>query len=394
MKKPTIGTTATACSDYSSKMHHTSKTCSDEDAEDGEGVDADADELGSSHGSRRLRPRSKSVSVKDSQREVANYVLDGPTPQRTDDGEEPPLFSLPCIHSISSFKESKDQLSGLVISRDAGCEVLVRKITPTSIFAETPLRQGMEILTINDRRVKCPMRATTIVKSIKGEVNLLVSEGKRPPGTKYIKAKIDRRKSESISGADSVSVKSGATNNIGLGITLEMASPGLVKVRQIEEEGVFGSTPLRENDVILALNGESAQSVDDVMEKLMHFYRKGGVINLLMYSMIDLRLGLIDRIIRSPWECLWDEDFKGATLTRPSAVDEEQIVSLCIMFDDEDWRCELIPSDESEALLLASDTAEINAAVYEFNCAISLAVSGWIDAIERSKEADLFTAAC
>jgi hypothetical protein len=64
------------------------------------------------------------------------------------------------------------------------------------------------------------------------------------------------------------------------------------------------------------------------------------------------------------------------------------------MFDDQDWRCELIPSDESEALLLASDTAEINAAVYEFNCAISLAVSGWIDAIERSKEADLFTAAC
>ncbi|KAL3799502.1 hypothetical protein ACHAWO_002396 [Cyclotella atomus] len=368
MKKPSIGTAATAtaataASDYSSAKQLASKNWSDNNS----------DQL--------KKTQYKKVAVDDAQRKVADYILDLPT----HNGSSTPLLSLPAIHSISSFKENKDQLSGLVISRDSGCEVLVRKITPTSIFAETPLKEDHEILTINNRRVKCPLRATTIIKSIKGEVNLLVSEGIRPPGTKYIKAKVEKQQSDSI--AESISEKE-SSGNKDLGLTLEESRYGLVRVVKVDENSVFGSTPIRENDIVLAVNGESAQSVDVVMTSLGKFYDGGGVAIVLVYSMFDLRLGLVDRILPSPWEIHWDENLQGATISKPRAAGEDASVSFCVVFDD-DWSCDLIPSDSASP----GEKEEVNLVVDRLNDAISRATKCWSDAIQVSKE-DLFTAAC
>jgi hypothetical protein len=150
MKKPTIGTAATAASDFSSTKIFSSKKLSGE-ANGGSG--------NSIAGNMKKLALPKKVTVDESLHEVADYILN-----TSENGSSSCAMALPAIHSISSFKENKEQLSGLIISRDAGCEVLVRKITPNSIFAVTPLREGHEILTINNRRVKCPLRATTIIK--------------------------------------------------------------------------------------------------------------------------------------------------------------------------------------------------------------------------------------
>lgn len=373
MKHPTLGTTG---SDYSSSKHHTSKTCSVETSEQERQGGDDGAPNSSVDGSdaRKIRKslKKKRVKANDTHHEVADYVLNN--------RQQTPLFSLPTILSISSFKESKDQLSGLVISRDAGCEVVVRKISPTSIFAETRLRQGQEILTINNRRVKCPLRATTIVKSINGEVNFLVSEGKKPPGTKYVKAKIEKRE-----GADCVSLQSVDAHINGLGITLEPGGKGLARVSRIAEGGVFDTTQLCEDDVILAINGEYAQNLKIVMESLRLFYEKGGVAILLVYSMIDLRLGLVDRIIKSPWETLWHANCREATISRKTALDNEHSVSFNLVFR-EDWSCELLPSESCHAL--ASDTTEIHLAIKELNDAIALVVSSWSDAIKVCKQSN------
>ncbi|KAL3776173.1 hypothetical protein HJC23_000131 [Cyclotella cryptica] len=382
MRKPTVGTTG---SDYSSSKYHTSKTCSVETHEQERDGKDDVEPNSAVNGFDAMKVRKsskkKKVTTKDIHREVADYILNN--------RQQSPLFSLPTILSISSFKEHKDQLSGLVISRDAGCEVLVRKISPTSIFAETRLRQGQEILTINNRRVKCPLRATTIVKSIKGEVNFLVSEGKKPPGTKYVKAKIEKY-DRLDSGVDSVSLKSADAQNNGLGITLESYGQGLVRVARIDADGVFGSTPLREDDIVVAVNGECAQNLQIVMELLRQFYEKGGVAILLVYSMIDLRLGLVDRIIKSPWEILWDANFRGAAISRKPALEEQHSVSFNLLFR-EDWSCELLPCDSDYAL--ASDTTEIHLAIKELNDAIALVVGSWSAAIKECKQ-DGFAAEC
>lgn len=372
MKKPSKGTTATAASDFSSAKQQASKHWSD---------DADGGST-SLIGELKISSKSKKISVNDTQRKVADYILD----KSSENGQSTPKMSLPVIHSISSFKENKDQLSGLVISRDAGCEVLVRKITPNSIFSETPLQQGHEILTINGRRVKCPLRATTIVKSIKGEVNLLVSEGERPPGTKYVKAKMEKHPRNG-SAIDSVSMKSEDHSIKDLGLLLESTRHGLVRVAKVEEDSVFSNTPIRENEVVLAVNGESAQSVDIAMTALGKFYRSGGVAILLVYSMIDLRLGLLDRIIQSPWEVYWDANFQGATISKKVAANKDG-VSFCIVFDD-DWSCDLIPS-ESASL---EEKEEINLAIDKLNGAISRAAKSWKDALQVCQQ-DQFTAAC
>lgn len=367
MKKPTIGTAATAASDYSSTKQMASKNWSDEtDGESGHNTSGDL---------------KKKIAVDDAQRRVADYILNLP-PQN---GSTTPQLSLPTIHSISSFKENKDQLSGLVISRDAGSEVLVRKIQPASIFTNTPLKQGHEILTINDRRVKCPSRATTIIKSIKGEVNLLVSEGDKPPGAKYVKAKMEKQgRSESI--AESVSVKSFSERELGL--TLEESRHGLVRVAKIDEDSVFAGMPVREDDIVLAVNGESAQSADVVMTSLGQFHRRGGVSILLLYSMVDLRMGLLDRIVQSPWEVHWDTNLKGATISKRPASGEDHSVTFSAVFEN-DWSCDLIPSD----IASPSEKEEITLAIDKLNVAISYAVRCWSDAVQISKK-DLFTAAC
>ena len=374
MKKPTIGTAATAASDFSStKIISSKKLSSETDGGSGDGM----------AGNPKKSALPKKVHVDESLQKVADYIL-----HTTENGLSCNAVTLPAIHSISSFKENKEQLSGLIISRDAGCEVLVRKITPNSIFAVTPLREGHEILTINDRRVKCPLRATTIIKSIKGEVNLLVSEGERPPGTKYVKAKIDKH-ARSGSDIDSLSAKSNENHCKDIGLTLEESRHGLVRVVQVEENSVFSNMSIREEDIILAVNGESAQSIDLVSKLLGKFNRRGGIAILLVYSMVDLRLGLVDRIIQSPWETLWDEDFKGVTISKKAAAgDEDKPASFCLVFDD-DWSCDLISCDDASS----REKEEIHLATDRLNDAISRAVKSWSDAIESCKE-DQITAAC
>ena len=122
-----------------------------------------------------------------------------PQPQN----HQPPImatstsFSIPVIIQISAYKDTPERLTGLVLSLNRGNEigtVMVKDITPTSIFAHTPLRPGHEILTINKSRVKCPQRAAKIMRSLSGEVKLLVSEGGRPMGTRYIRVRRRRTK--------------------------------------------------------------------------------------------------------------------------------------------------------------------------------------------------------
>ena len=369
MKKPLIETVVTAASDFSSTIKsHTKK----------HEIDGDHTNSGDLQGMSEEKKRT----VNDLQRKVAAYILDN----QTNVTPSPPM-ALPTIHRIMSFKENEDQLSGLTIARSASCEVVVRNITPNSIFSETALRTGHEILTINNRRVKCPLRATTIVKSIKGEVNLLVSDGKRPPGTRYIKVKIETHTRKG-SDVDSSPMKSSDSDMNDSGLTLESAQHGLVRVASVEENSVFSSTSIKEDDIVLAINGETSQSIDIVMESLAQFYRKGGVAILLVYSMSDLRVGILDKFIQSPWEILWDENLKGATISRKVDNNEDGLVSFCVVFDDDDWSCDLIsPINASK-----SDKKELDLAIEKLNEVISFTVGKWNDAVQVSKQEQLMAA--
>lgn len=251
-------------------------------------------------------------------------------------------YTLPTTFKVSAHKEKRKQPSGLVLShnqRNEAHTVMVKDIGSESIFCNTALRIGQEILTINQHRVKNPQQAAKIMKSIKGSVDLLVSAGGRPPGTKYVRIKTNPNRKN---GNGEIFV------NEGLGIQLQNRK-GLVQATYIDSDGLFSTSTIRQGDILLNVNGMIVGDESRAMKALL-VSQKQDLIYSLVYSMEDLRVGLMGQLLPRPWEKTWSEDYREVTLSRFLSDDEYDRRQIFVVLSfQQDWTCRC--TDPIDALL-------------------------------------------
>ncbi len=334
------------------------------------------------------------------QRETANYMLsmsdrerrssfhasehsnDGQASSSIHHQEEPP-FRLPITTTITARKRSKDQLTGLILSLTGGNEigtVMVKDMTPTSIFSNTELKSGHEILSINGHRVKCPQRAAKIMRGLVGEVKLFVSDGVRPPGTKYIRV---RRSINFVSGqsktarkvqnkSDSLALVIMNESESDIGIQFESIQ-GMIRIGYVDPHGIFSNSSVYVGDIVLSINGIPTRNEDQARNLILgmgdldgnEVSKQSGLICMLVYSMVDLRVGLVDQLLSSSWKTNWKEDFSEVSISsilNDMKEGEHQVYdghlneSIFTLHFQSDWVCQCI--DPFQHFDTVSDSAK------------------------------------
>lgn len=246
--------------------------------------------------------KRSSDSMEEQQREVAEFALKLHPPTETE-------LILPRTFHATAFKDSRSQSSGLVLSlndkREAG-KVIIKDIHETSIFSATNLSEGNEILAINNHRVKYPQQAAKIIKSIKGRVDILCSDGERFPGTKYVRVKK----------TPSVKTDSHGGRVYSLGIQLNREKE-VVQVAHVESDGPFANSSLRPGDIILTINGTVTVNANGATKLLANCEK---LICALVFSMHDFRLGLTRYLADEEWEVAWNDAGDEVALSKSSST--------------------------------------------------------------------------
>mmetsp|Transcript_11837 Transcript_11837/g.18180 ORF Transcript_11837/g.18180 Transcript_11837/m.18180 type:complete len:660 (-) Transcript_11837:66-2045(-) len=318
----------------------------------------------------QLRPNGRSptrdakeqIHIEGGQQEVVNYVMEVEQ-QRL-------LFDIPKTFEVKGHKENRDQSTGLVLSfgleNDAGT-VMVKEISPTSLFANTRLKAGDEMLMINSHRVKSPQQAAKIMKSLGGDVTIYVSEGTRAPGMKYVRVKAGMKKI--VNGH----VKDSAIEDV----TFVTQTNGLVRVAQVDPGGVF-SKNLGAGDAVITVNGTLVQNEEEAKKRLLDTMNHG-VICMLVYSMANLCQGLIDQLFPS-WKRSWVSELE-VTLSRDN-------VSFSVVWRD-DWVCECNHSEDEDVY-----NSDILPAIGKMNLATSFVIKSIIEASEAQRKQISLLADC
>mmetsp|Transcript_19408 Transcript_19408/g.27652 ORF Transcript_19408/g.27652 Transcript_19408/m.27652 type:complete len:641 (-) Transcript_19408:69-1991(-) len=320
-----------------------------------------------------LRPKSQSpthdakeqIHNEGVHEKVANYVLEVESSE-----QQQLLFDIPKTFEVKGHKENRNQATGLVLSFgpeiDTGT-VMVKEISPTSLFANTRLKAGDELLMINSHRIKSPQQAAKIMKSLRGDVTIYVSEGARAPGMKYVRVKAGMKKI----------VNGHAKDSAVEDVTFVTQNNGLVRVAQVDHLGVFSKT-LSAGDAVITVNGALVQNEEEAKKQLLDTMNRG-VICMLIYSMANLCQGLIDQLFPF-WKRFWVSELE-VTLSRHD-------VSFSIVWRD-DWVCECNHSEDED--LFHSD---IYPAIGKINLATSFVINSLIEASEAQRKQISLDADC
>lgn len=309
------------------------------------------------------------------QAEAAKYVLQMDKKVESSQQQQQLVFEIPTTFEVKGHKEHHKQSTGLVLSFGKNNEkdaVMVKEISPTSLFVGTSLKSGQEVLMINSLRVKCPKQAAKIMKSLSGDLAMYVSEGTRAPGMKYIRVRVGHEKKKGsnvrLKPDEDMERLLQATKDI----TLETQSDGLVRVARVDPSGMFRKD-LRAGDIMLTVNGTFIQD-DEGWKKLILETASHGVICMLIYSMADLVKGLVNQLLPS-WESAWKSDME-VSISRARKLEGEvknDVVSFSLLWSA-DWVCECNQSDEE-----AVYKSEILPSLQKINWATSLVIKSFVE---------------
>lgn len=318
------------------------------------------------------RGAKKQQSNGDAQQEAAKYILEAEPSERL-------LFEIPATFEVKGHKDNRNQSTGLVLSYGKGKNetgtVMVKEISPTSLFASTRLKSGHEILMINSHRVKCPQQAAKIMKSLGGDVTMYVSEGTRAPGMKYVRVKVGSEKKMNGSTSRSTASSSSKSSAMSMEDTIDrslrsaakdvtlVTQSGLVRVARVDPHGAFRKN-LKVGDVVITVNGTLVADEEEAKEQLLDTVNDE-VMCMLIYSMADLCKGLINQLLPG-WKSSWASEVE-VTLSRDD-------VSFSVVWRD-DWVCECNHSDEE-----AVYDSYIQPALEKMNWATSLVINSLVEA--------------
>ena len=228
-------------------------------------------------------------------------------PHPTTDTQPSNISTLPTIKTFKVTKNSPDETAGLFLRKASNGAILVHSLSPNSLFRKnTPLRQGHEVLSVNEKRVNDPKLAATLITQSKKHLSLRVSTFERCKGFFYCQVKRrDKKQQHNVEAGGKVTeekttaaASSGASsrrtsrirtrgstnnNNNNGGVRFVTTSidglrrgtgDGLVRVAHIDPDSQFANSEHTKNRlhigcIILTVNGVPVTNARSALEKVM-----------------------------------------------------------------------------------------------------------------------------
>ncbi|KAL7436359.1 hypothetical protein ACHAXH_007597 [Discostella pseudostelligera] len=230
-------------------------------------------------------------------------------------------FVIPSILTSTVEKLVPTAKVGLAF-RKANDVVVIEKIAPGSPAHGTALCAGFECLSINGHRLRSARRAAELVRESEKSLTLVVSNAPRPPGTLYTMISL---KNPTDSGKD-----------FALGMHFKMKH-GLVKLVKIDAESPVLTTSMKVGDFIISIDGSAIESVHKAIEVLSKF-KDGSVVPILYFSLRQLRVSLVEKVIGDLWKKEWSNGYKECIVLQPG---HNSLIPWTLKFK-EDGMCTLI----------------------------------------------------
>ncbi|KAL7542630.1 hypothetical protein ACHAXR_011942 [Thalassiosira sp. AJA248-18] len=240
------------------------------------------------------------------------------------------IIALPSITYVKINKGEDDEEIGLSLIEKNGATVVV-EVSKSGLFANSKIKEGCEILAINGQCVRGPRSVMRIMKDTVGKVLIIVSDSPSPPGSRFV---VKKHFSMGLFGKKN---SDSATNSQD--ITFEMIN-GLVRVRDISENGIFSESPISKGDIILSVDGVPALS-DDVATRAMG--RSQSIVAMLIFSLPDFWKSIVEFIIDEKYNRWWKRDSKCILLWG-----DEDCTSITLSFDVKSGLCKAEGNWENE----------------------------------------------
>ena len=315
-----------------------------------------------------------------------------PPPPPLDNGDDP--WVLPTIKTCTVTKGRPDQACGLLLTlaKNGSGAVVVQSLSPDSLFRKsTALHPGVEVLSVNEKRVNDPKMAATLITQAKKKLSLRISTVERRRG--FIYCQVKRRKGDSLGdaadGAAPASASAAGKNNERKsiqfvttsvsGVRRGTISDGLVRISYIDPKGLFANSHptnrLRVGSIVLTVNGAPVTNGRSALEKVMesrqlvevlHFdervwredFVRDGLNHIKTTSSLD------DNVNNNgAWDFEWGADRGEVTLRKKKVKGEEEChcYAFKLIFNNDVGTChpELVddetmmpPADEFDVLML------------------------------------------
>lgn len=230
-------------------------------------------------------------------------------------------FVIPSIITPTVEKLAPTAKVGLAF-RKANDVVIIEKIALGSPAHGTALCPGFECLSINGHRLRSARRAAELVRESEKSLTLVVSNAPRPPGTLYTMISL---KNPTESGKD-----------FALGMHFKMKH-GLVKLVKVDAESPVLATSVKVGDFIISIDGSAIESVHKAIEVLSKL-NEGSVVPILYFSLRQLRVSLVEKVIGNLWKKEWSNGYKECVVLQPG---HNSLIPWTLRFK-EDGMCTLI----------------------------------------------------
>ncbi|KAL9190598.1 hypothetical protein ACHAXT_000304 [Thalassiosira profunda] len=196
--------------------------------------------------------------------------------------------ALPTTTYIKVQKKDFDCEVGLSLIEKNGATV-VAEVSQSGLFANTGIKEGCEMLAINGQCVRGPRSVLRIMKDTVGKVFVMVTDSPSPPGCRFV---VKAHQSTGF-------------GNTGKGdIKLETIN-GLVRVKDVAEDGMFRGTRLSRGDICLSVDGVPAVSERTAVRALG---RSQSIVTVLVFSLSDFWKSVVEFIIDEKYNRWWKTD--------------------------------------------------------------------------------------
>jgi len=201
------------------------------------------------------------------------------------------MVTLPSIIFVTVRKQEAGDDLGLTLIEKSNA-IIVDAISSSGKFANTDLKVGCEILSINGHRIRNPQSFYRMTKDAVGKIVIKSSIGTSPPGTLY---RVVKKKHMVVLGR-----KSDLSNTVNeLGISFE-STDGLIRVKEVSE---YFSESISKGDICLSIDGEVCHSLRKTVNS---FSLANGAVALLIFPMLDMWKGMAELMVDKKYSREWN----------------------------------------------------------------------------------------
>jgi len=246
---------------------------------------------------------------------------------------EQPTIDLPKIIFFHVHKENADAEIGLSLIETNGA-TMVAEVSKSGLFA-SKLNEGCVVLAINGHRVRSPRNALRMIKDGDGNISVMASDSPPLLGSYFSVIKKELKPGFSWKESPSDTVKD-------LGISFEHVD-GLVRVRDIDNNGPFSLTTIEVGDICLSIDGVPLTSLNVAVRTLA---LASGTVSLLTFSQAQFWRNMVELTMDKKYTRYWESNSECSLFGEnetyyPIKLVFDPITSLCITSPTIDCKIDL-----------------------------------------------------